>query len=113
MKGPIYIAGPMRGLPHCNFPAFDEASKAWGELGWMVISPAELDREHGFFGEGTEPGKQFLREAILRDLNGISVCTAIVLLPGWEQSKGVAVELALARFLGLKIYEHATMREIE
>ena len=51
----IYIAGPMRGYEKFNVPTFDLARDLWQEAGWNVISPADLDREHGFSGPG-RPG---------------------------------------------------------
>lgn len=113
MKGPVYIAGKMRGMPFFNFPAFDEAALRFHEAGWRVISPADLDRLHGFTEEMPPPSKEFLREAILRDLQAISTCTAIALLPGWETSQGVRVELALAQFLGLEVYDASTLEPLK
>lgn len=104
MKGVIYIAGPMRGVPLYNFPAFDAATKKFREAGWEVISPAEMDRDKGFTETMPEPSATFLKAAIARDLSAISICTAIALLPGWEASRGVRVELALAEFLEIPIY---------
>jgi hypothetical protein len=43
----VYIAGPMRGIPEFNFPAFDAAARGRA-MGLEIISPAELDRAHGF-----------------------------------------------------------------
>ena len=109
MKGTVYIAGKMRGVPLFNFPKFDRAAEEFRSLGWRVISPAEMDRERGFdpttlgtdLSEGVSPA--FLKDAILRDLTAIIDCTALALLPGWETSAGAKVELALARFLGLTV----------
>lgn len=108
MKGPIYIAGKMRGVELYNFPAFDKAAALFREQGWIVISPAEMDRARGFVETMPEPSNGFLKEAILKDLAAIGTCSAIALLPGWETSAGVAVELALARFLHLEIYDAST-----
>ena len=37
----IYIAGPMTGLPECNYPAFHEAARRLRLLGYEVLNPAE------------------------------------------------------------------------
>lgn len=105
MSQRIYIAGPMRGIEHWNFPAFDAAAQDFRALGWVVVSPADLDREAGFNPNATTLPEGFLRDAMKRDLPAICDCDAIALLPGWEQSKGVEVELTLARFLGLRVID--------
>lgn len=42
---------------------------------------------------------------LLLDLDELSWCDAICLLPDWRQSPGAKVELAYAQAIGLKIYE--------
>jgi nucleoside 2-deoxyribosyltransferase len=100
----IYIAGPMRGLPQYNFPAFREATAAWRSKGWDVVSPAEMDESIGFTENSPTPNQEFLKDAMRRDVEAILSCDAIALLADWKLSKGVAVEVALAEFLGLPIW---------
>lgn len=106
----IYIAGPMRGYPRFNVDAFDTAARHFAELGFTVLNPAEMDRKAGFDHDKVpqmaitqDDRRAFMR----RDLMAICNCDAIALLPGWEQSKGVAAELALAEFLGLAVFDVA------
>lgn len=107
----VYLAGPMRGLPEFNYPAFDEAKAEWESLGWSVASPASLDRAVGLkVDEGSDPA--ILRRAMSMDIACIYCATAIALLPGWEKSTGVAVELSLAKFLGLAVYDAVTKNRI-
>ena len=109
----IYIAGPMRGYPRFNFPAFDKA-RDYLALRWEgVISPADLDREEGFDPDDDEPDEQFIRAAIDRDCKAIIwEADALALLPGWEFSAGSKMEVALANFLGLPIYLYPSMVEV-
>lgn len=103
-KPRIYIAGPMRGYAQFNFPAFDAARDALNELGYEAVSPADLDRAAGFDETATDTttvSDEQLRAAIARDCVAICSCNAIALLPGWEDSGGVKVELTLTRFLGI------------
>jgi hypothetical protein len=51
----IYLAGPMRGVAAYNFPAFDRAAEYLRSLGHGVVSPAEIDRAHGFDEDSPEP----------------------------------------------------------
>lgn len=44
----VYVAGPMRGIPEFNFPAFNLAAKNLRADGHVVFNPAERDNErHG------------------------------------------------------------------
>jgi len=108
MADKIYIAGPMRGYPQFNFPAFDEAYHSLVEQGFIPISPADLDRVHegwiDFPPEDVSPNLEMAKRCIGRDVAAIMECQAIYLMKGWENSSGAKVELALAAFLGLGIY---------
>jgi Domain of unknown function (DUF4406) len=104
MKKRLYIAGKMRGLPKYNFPAFREATAAWRAKGWDVVSPAEMDEAIGFTEDSPTPDAAFIKDAIKRDIEAIMTCDALAVLKGWTTSKGCAVEVALADFLGLPIY---------
>lgn len=111
----IYIAGPMRGYPLFNFPAFDEAEKLLTEIGWNVINPAELDRQTGFDPVNLPEDYDWqcldsigfsLKDAIHRDVEAIKQCDAIYMLKGWKKSTGANAELALAKWMGCRvIYE--------
>src|SRR5437867_12307208 len=113
----IYIAGPMRGIPEFNFPAFHAAATRLRKEGNEVFSPAERDLEkYGTdFSAGNEAGSEeqaavthgfSIREAMSVDAKWIcEQADAIVLLPGWENSKGAKAEKALAEAIGLKVIE--------
>ena len=97
----IYLAGPMRGIPDYNFPMFDMAASNLRAKGYTVFSPADNDREKGYVGK---PEEEIMRDCIMDDLTYIArEAEAFALLPGWEASKGVAAEVALAIFLGLTL----------
>lgn len=99
----IYLAGPMRGIDQFNFPEFDRVAKILRGMNAYVVSPAEHDREMGF-DETLNSLEGFdTRAAIMWDLHKITEVDMLVLLPGWEQSSGVAVEVALAKYLGLPV----------
>jgi len=108
----IYLAGPMRGIPKFNFPAFDVAAAMLRLEGHDVFSPAERDRViHGHELEDNVNGDEqiaekvvgfSLRQALAADTQFIALSAdAIALLPGWEKSSGALAELALAKVLGL------------
>jgi nucleoside 2-deoxyribosyltransferase len=105
----LYLAGPMTGIEHFNFPAFDEAADLLRDAGHTVFNPADNDRLHGFEGIGTSGSlddPEFegfnLRFALKQDLSWIcDHADAIALLPKWQNSKGASAEVALANALGI------------
>lgn len=104
----LYLAGPMTGIKYFNAPAFADATFRLRLVGYDVFSPAENDINNGFdLGKmnGTEALTDHgysLREALKQDLSWIcDHAEGIALLFGWEKSKGVAAEVALASALGL------------
>jgi len=97
----FYIAGPMRGKPLYNFPAFFEAAIRLRAQGHIVFNPAERDMAVGFDPSQPMDEQGFdLNEAFLWDFQSIQKSDAIILLPGWKQSKGVNAELAIAWYTG-------------
>jgi hypothetical protein len=88
----IYLAGPMSGHVDHNKPAFHRHAAALRAMGHEVFNPAESK----YADEPTY--RQAMREDLLWILDHAE---AIALIPGWEKSKGVAVEIALARCLKL------------
>lgn len=101
----IYLAGPMRGLPDDNRPAFDEAAESLRRLGHLVFSPVDHERAIGQ-PVGITDGRE-LRTQILWDLERIAESDLVVLLPGWIGSAGVRLELEMARFVGCPTFSLA------
>jgi hypothetical protein len=103
-----YIAGPMRGYPMYNFPAFDKATEMLREEGFIVTSPADLDRKTGFDPNDPDAFAKFdLDAAIDRDIDAIRALDrehgAVALLSGWEKSTGARAEAAYATWRGLTL----------
>ena len=102
----IYIAGPMRGYPLFNYPAFDSARDMLIALGvHRVVSPADLDREIGVCPEEDNIPDEMLRECLRRDLMHLLDSDAIVMLDGWRESKGAVAERALALAIDIPVLE--------
>ena len=108
----IYIAGPMRGIPLFNFPAFDAAAASLRSMGWEPVNPADLDRQHGFNPATDSVTPEFLLEAMRRDLDAITRVDAVALLPGWENSRGALAEIAVARWRGIPAFILPDMRPL-
>ena len=109
----VYLAGPMRGIKGYNQQAFIVATACLRDAGFNVFSPAEEDRRKfpdrdwdNMTGDIAADGLTFddMRVLIRADLNWIcDNANMLVLLPGWDRSKGAKLEKALAEFLGLEI----------
>lgn len=108
-----YIAGPMSGKPLYNFPAFENVANRWRDWGWHATSPHELHHSLWLYkyGKKFDPavdkcdwGDPLMKEMFQRDLDAICKSDAIVLMDGWENSKGAKLELSVARALNLEVY---------
>ena len=100
----LYLAGPMRGYLSHNFPAFIEGAKTLRALGHEVWSPAEEELRKGFDPE-TDDADAFL-EYMLQDLPELLKCDGIVMLGGWERSKGARLERHVAFEVGLLVFDY-------
>ena len=110
----VYLAGPMRGYPEYNFPAFKEAAKNLRERGYMVFNPADHDLDQGFDPQIPMEEQDFfdLREAFAWDLAKVCTSEAIVVLPGWVDSRFGRLEVAVAEALDIPIYAYPTLEPI-
>jgi hypothetical protein len=109
----LYVAGPMRGYPDFNFPAFHAAAAALRAKGHIVFDPAEHDEESGF-----DPLKQPLVELDLAgafrwDIAAVLQSDAVVVLPNWEDSEGAMLEVSTARHIGTPVLTYGTMEPIK
>lgn len=93
----IYIAGPMTGLPDFNRGAFFTLEQflreSRPEQKHVLLNPAVLPDglEHGDYMEICIPM--------------VKAATTLILLPGWERSRGAQMELAFARFRKMTVIE--------
>lgn len=91
----VYLSGPMTGMPDLNFPEFHRAARILRHPTYqmVVVNPAEIN-----------PDTVMAWEDCMRaDIKALCDCDAIVLLEGWEKSKGAHLELQIAHRLGLEI----------
>lgn len=111
----FYLAGPMRGRPHYNFAAFDRARDRLLALGHAVISPADLDRAHGFdaltMTAADDPCDKVpdgfsLRDCVLRDVGAVLDADAVCFIgSGYGASAGSRAEAAVAAWAGKRVFE--------
>lgn len=106
MSVTLYLCGKMRGLPRFGFDNFDAARDYLTKMGIDVISPADLDRDHGFDPAG-ELGAFDVHAAMRRDIAAVLDwrTDGVVLIKGWRTSEGSAVERAVNHAIGGQEYE--------
>lgn len=111
----LYIAGPMTHIPQFNFPAFDAMAATLREVGYDVVSPAELDDPTDraaalaspdgsilSYGQGVKKtwGQFLARDVLLiADGDAEGPIDGIVVLPGWGNSRGARLETFVGRML--------------
>ena len=99
-----YVAGPMTGIEKFNYPAFHQAVRALRHVGVPAFSAADDE-----FGEPMDPPTvidakphgHYLRHALRLLLD----CDEVVLLPGWEDSRGASIEVKVAQALDMPVTE--------
>lgn len=103
-----YLAGPMSGIPQCNFPAFYAAAGELRAAGYDIVSPAELDDEHDAAqalasADGSTSQRRW-GDFLARDVKLLAGgdITGIVFLPGWEQSRGARLEATVGLLCGFE-----------
>lgn len=101
-----YLAGPMRGVKDRNLFSFDYYERQLTTLGWSVVNPARRDVESGM---AQIPDDQLTREdlseVLLTDLDLVSECDVVFLLPGWRASRGAITEATFANYLAIPVLD--------
>jgi hypothetical protein len=122
-KNKVYLAGPMSDMKFANAPAFAAFKTLWAAVGWDVVTPIELnsrvwERQYGVpfdpYTMDIQYGHPVLPEMFAEDIKTI-LCDvdAIAVLPGWQHSKGVARELAVATLFNKDIYDALTFKPLK
>ena len=101
----IYIAGPYSSPDGYegedkNTMVAAEVAAHYLKKGWAVFCPHTMTRDIA---------RDFARDLtwedwLATDIAWLSLCDAIHMLPGWEDSKGASFEYLVARGLGLEIF---------
>jgi hypothetical protein len=104
----LYIAGPMTGLPGFNYRAFFEAERAIMALGHTALNPARTDgptADEAIAASGTHENPSHTWEYYLRrDIPKVTAADALVVLPGWQNSRGANLEVHIATSLGMPMF---------
>lgn len=97
----VYIAGPMTNYPQFNYPEFAYVATVLRSQGRDVRSPHEVDA-----GGEERSWEWYMR----RTLQMMLECDEVVLLPGWEKSRGATLEKQVADALGMPVSDWAGSR---
>jgi hypothetical protein len=104
---PWYLAGPMTGISHFNFPAFEQAARFLRDRGMLVVSPHEEDSpevqaaawaspDGKLDAEGKIAGETW-GDILARDVKLVADgIHGVILLRGWEKSRGARLEAFVA-----------------
>lgn len=111
-KSRAYLAGPMRGIEEFNFPAFHQAADTLRLQGWEIWSPAERDIEEDGFNPKTDAAKS-MAHYMTYDLPAVCESDAVIVLPGWEKSKGARLEVHVAQECDIPVLEYPTLEPIK
>ncbi len=95
ISGKIYISGPMSGVPEFNFPLFRKVANSLRDKGYEVVCPTEVD------GGSIDKLWEYYMVA---NLQRMMDCQSIMLLPGWEKSRGATTEALLAYMFRFRIF---------
>ena len=88
----LYLAGPMSGLPECNYPTFHRTAALLRGYGFQVVNPADSTLVKAHYVD-------FLRE----DLRQMLDCDAVATLEGWWESTGARNEVQVAGLLRMPV----------
>jgi hypothetical protein len=97
----LYISGPMTGIEQYNHPAFHAAAADLRAKGYEVISPAEIE----------QPILDW-EACMRRDIRELMFAHKVVVLPGWQKSKGAKIEVNLALDLGMEVIDARTLQPV-
>lgn len=101
----VYLSGKIAGLPEEEYKQ-NFAQAAMDALAFFpdeqvtIVNPATLPAIHNTWAD-----------YLIRDLMLLKDCDALVMLPGWEDSKGAMTEHAFAHGIGIEIHYLRPMTE--
>lgn len=99
-KTRIFIAGPMRGYENYNFKKFDYTEEILKSLGFDVVNPARISRK--FKEKDVNSDIAVYNKMVDMQQEAERTCNTILLLDGWQWSKGVTLEVQTAAELGMQ-----------
>lgn len=94
-KHVVYISGPMAGYKNWNHEAFNSMESLLSNFDVIVLNPA------------TTPLGMKRNQYMVIDAALVQVSDVVVMLEGWEDSKGALMEKAIAESMGkVVVFQH-------
>ena len=93
MSNKTYISGPISDMPDGNIKAFKEVANILLAQGIECVNPHCLRHDHD------KSWSSYMRV----DIKALMDCYRIIMLPGWEKSRGAKIERDLALDLGMTV----------
>jgi len=102
----IYLSGPMTGIKDFNREAFKKEAKRLRADGNLVFNPAEhYGPDSWTWADWLVFDLEILIKGTLTESCTRRAFEAIVMLPGWKNSKGAKIEHSVATQMGIQIIE--------
>ena len=90
----IFIAGPIRGYPYYDLDKFDAYENLLKDRGIECVNPGRISRK--FKEDEVNNDINVYNEMVRLQQEAEKTCNAILLLDGWQWSKGVKLEVKTA-----------------
>ena len=98
----VFLSGPMTGYPGYNFQRFNLAEKQLADAGIECVNPVHICKKYKE--EHVLADKVVFDKMIAEQQEAERGCDAILLLDGWQMSKGVRLELKTALEMDMQIF---------
>ena len=98
----VFLSGPMTGYPGYNFYKFNTIEKELVDAGIECVNPVHICKKYKE--EHVLADKAVFDKMIAEEQEAERGCDAILLLDGWQMSKGVRLELKIALEMDMQIF---------
>ena len=99
----IFISGPMTGYVGHNYYIFEKVEECLRTAGYECVNPAAIGKKYN--PEKVDKDKSLYCAMENEIQEAERTCNVLLLLPGWEDSIGVRLELKTAIELKMKIIQ--------
>jgi Domain of unknown function (DUF4406) len=106
-KARVYLSGPISNndsqIQEHNLQEFHRVAECLrSQDGYEVINPAEFSEQH--------PDLSY-QSYIRADLRDMLTCNAVLMLDGYQESKGAMIEKRVAEMVGIEVFTDIRMLE--